>query len=234
MPKYKKIYEDLLMRIRSEEFKKGDILPKEFDLMKEYGVSRDTIRKSLRLLSDEGFIHANKGVGSIVLDCNRFELPISGIKSFKELNSMLGSNIVTKVIRCELSKPDNNIKEKLNLVNGQNVWIVERVRMIYNENIILDLDYFNADIITDLTIDIAKDSIYEYIENKLNLKISYANKEFTCQNVNSKDKKLLDMKGYDLVVNVDSYTYLSDTKIFQFTRSRHRPDKFRFNEFAKR
>lgn len=234
MPKYKVVYEDLLLRIKSEEFKKGETLPKEFDLMKEYGVSRDTIRKSLRLLSDEGYIHANKGVGSIVLDCNRFELPVSGIKSFKELNSMLGNNIITKVVRCELIDPDNNIKEKLNLNDGQKIWLVERIRIINNESIILDLDYFNADIINNLSIDIAQDSIYEYIESKLNLKISYANKEFTCQHVNKRDKELLDMKGYDLVVNVDSYTYLSDTRIFQFTRSRHRPDKFRFNEFAKR
>ena len=234
MPKYRDIYESLLNRIRNGEFKPGQTLPKEFDLMEEYQASRDTVRKSLRLLSDEGYIHANKGVGSIVLDCNRFDFPVSGIKSFKELHGEMGKDIHTKVICCELVDPDTRIKNILKLNNGEKVWMIERVRIINGEKIILDLDFLNASIVPTLTKDIAENSLYEYIENELNLKISYAHKEFTCQNATENDKKLLDLNGYDLVVNVDSSTYLSDTQIFQFTRSRHRPDKFRFTDFAKR
>ena len=85
-----------------------------------------------------------------------------------------------------------------------------------------------------LTKEIAQNSLYEYIEHTLNLKIGYANKEITCQKVTENDRHLLDLKGYDMVVNVDSYTYLADTRVFQFTRSRHRPDKFRFHDFARR
>lgn len=232
--KYKIIYEALLNRIKSGEFKVGETLPKEFSLMEEYSVSRDTIRKSLRLLSDEGYIHANKGVGSIVLDTNRFDFQVGGIISFKELCEKMGKNVNTEVIMCQLIEPDKRISDNLSLNNDDKVWMIERVREINNEKIILDIDFLNASIIPYMDKSIAKNSLYDYIESELKLKISYADKEITCQNVNNNDRKLLDLNGYNLLVNVDSHTYLSDTRLFQFTRSRHRPDKFCFKNFAKR
>ena len=48
------------------------------------------------------------------------------------------------------------------------------------------------------------------------------------------DRKFLDMAPYDMVVVVKSYTYLSSNELFQYTESRHRPDKFRFVDLAKR
>ena len=44
----------------------------------------------------------------------------------------------------------------------------------------------------------------------------------------------LDLKDYDTVAVVKSYTYLEDTNIFQYTESRHRPDRFVFVDFARR
>ena len=78
------------------------------------------------------------------------------------------------------------------------------------------------------------DSIYEYIEEVLGLKIAFAQKEITVESATLEDKKLLDCEGYDMIVVVKSYTYLDDTRLFQYTESRHRPDKFKFVDFARR
>ena len=63
---------------------------------------------------------------------------------------------------------------------------------------------------------------------------AYARKEITCQNINGQDEKFLDLRHHTMVVSVESYTYLDDARVFQYTSSRHRPDKFRFIEFARR
>ena len=42
------------------------------------------------------------------------------------------------------------------------------------------------------------------------------------------------MKHFNMVVNVESFTYLDDARVFQYTSSRHRPDKFVFRDFARR
>ena len=54
-------------------------------MIKIYGVSRETIRKALNLLTTEGYIQKKQGKGSIVLDRNRFDFPIAGLTSYKEL-----------------------------------------------------------------------------------------------------------------------------------------------------
>lgn len=232
--KYEELYLKLLHRIESGEFKAGEVIPKEFDLMDEYACSRDTIRKSLQMLSQNGYIQKTKRRGSVVLDRKRYEFPVSGVVSFKELAGTMKSTIETIVVCCDCVAPDAKMKTAMNLSDTDKVWMIERVRRFDGERIILDLDFLNASIIPGITKEIAENSLYEYIEQTLGLKIGYANKEITCQHVSENDLNLLDLHDFDMVVNVDSYTYLGDTRVFQFTRSRHRPDKFRFHDFARR
>ncbi|MEI0557212.1 trehalose operon repressor [Brachyspira intermedia] len=233
--KYEEIYNSLLDKIRFGYYKKGDILPSEYDLMKEYDASRDTIRKSLQLLSNNGCIQKHKGKGSIVINSNIYNFEFGGIFSFKEVASkMYGKKVETIVHRCECIKPDSLVKSALKLNDDDKVWAIERIRNIDGENIILDIDFINASIIPFIDENILKDSLYEHIEKNLQLKISYAEREISCEKINNNDKKLLDLKDYDMIINVESRTFLSDTRVFQITSARHRPDKFKFRDFARR
>lgn len=233
MSKYEIIYKKILSEIENGIYKPGNMLPGEFELMEIYSASRDTIRKSLSLLSQNGYIQKSKGRGSIVLDINRYEFPVDGVISFKELMKNT-KNVKTEVISIDKIIPDLEIQKQLNLLKDDMVWKVQRIRKIDNESVILDIDYFNSVIVPELTKEIAEESIYEYLEEYLGLKIAYASKEITCQSATDMDKKYIELKGYDMIVNIESHTYLEDTKLFQFTSSRHRPDKFRFKDFARR
>ncbi|WP_143522307.1 UTRA domain-containing protein, partial [Pseudomonas sp. 2822-17] len=77
-------------------------------------------------------------------------------------------------------------------------------------------------------------SIYEYIEGELGLTISFAKKEITVEEPTEEDCELLDLEGFSNIVVVKNFVHLEDASIFQYTESRHRPDKFRFVEFARR
>ena len=84
--KYLNIYNELMNLIEKGEISPGEKLPSENELMDIYNVSRDTVRKALELLENNGYIHKIKGKGSFVLDINKFDFPITGIVSFKELS----------------------------------------------------------------------------------------------------------------------------------------------------
>lgn len=234
MSKYEQIYKDILYRIENEEYKVGETLPGEFELMKIFSSSRDTIRKALLLLVQNGYIQKSKGRGSIVLDVNRYEFPVSGVVTFKELASKMNQKVETEVICLEKIHPDQKMMNIFNISKEEYLWVIERVRKIEGESIILDIDILNAEIIPGITKEIAESSLYDYIENVLHLNIAYANKEITCEKMTGTDGKLLDMKDFNMIVNVESYAYLDDARIFQYTSSRHRPDKFRFIDFARR
>lgn len=232
--KYLMIYNDIVGKIEKGKLGVNSKLPSENELMDIYGVSRDTVRKALNLLESNGYIQKIKGKGSFTLDINRIDFPVSGITSFKELAQRMGKEWKTYVQKIEVITADGYLAEQLKIEEGREVWEVVRVREIDKRKIILDKDYFIKEFIPSLTKEICQDSIYNYLENGLGLQISFAKKEITVQRATEEDKGLLDLKNYDMVVVVKSHTYLDDATLFQYTESRHRPDKFRFVDFARR
>lgn len=208
-------------------------MPSESELMKIYDASRDTVRKALNLLLNDGYIQKNKGKGTVVLGINRIAFPVSGVTSFKELEKTLHGEVKTIVTLFSEEKSDEEIEKALYVKEGL-VYHVKRIREIEGEKIILDEDYLIKDIVNGLSYQDAENSLYEYIEKKLGLKISFARKEITVVKATEKEKQLLDMLDYDLLVCVKSYVYLEDATLFQYTISKHRPDKFRFVDFARK
>jgi len=233
MSKYQLIYQDLLNKIKHNELKANTYLPSENELMKLYNASRDTIRKALNLLAQNNYIVKEKGKGSRIIDLNIINFPVSGVTSFKELKKTIQGNVETIVHIFVEEEVNEQLKKHLYMDKGH-IYHVERIRKIDDEKVILDIDYLNSQIIPGLTIDHARDSIYEYIEKQLGLKISFAKKEITVIKATKEEKELLDLGDYDFLVCVKSYTYLEDASLFEYTISKHRPDKFRFIDFAKR
>ncbi|WP_026475774.1 trehalose operon repressor [Alkaliphilus transvaalensis] len=232
--KYINIYNKIINKIENGMLEPKEKLPSENELMQEYHVSRDTIRKALDLLERNGFILKVKGKGSFVLDINKFEFPVSGLTSFKELAQKINVESETIVKECALINPNDYLMKHLNVSKEDKVWKVIRVRKIGGQKIILDKDYLNMEFVPHLTEEICKDSIYQYIENDLGLRINFAKKEITVQQATEEDQQYLDFDNYNMIVVVKNYIYLDNGSLFQFTESRHRPDKFRFIDFAKR
>ncbi|WP_172368933.1 trehalose operon repressor [Sporosarcina jiandibaonis] len=234
MKKYLAIYHDLVDKTKNNYWGEAEMLPSENSLTLEYDVSRETIRKALDLLAQNGYIQKVRGKGSVILNVNKFDFPVSGIVSFKELATNLKMPTRTIVNELSLIEADEKLQYKLDVEPGETVWKVVRTREISGEKVILDKDYFNKSIVPVLTKKACEDSIYEYLENKLNLKISYARKEITVEEPTNEDRELLDLDGHSNIVIIKSVVYLDDTTLFQYTESRHRPDKFQFVDFARR
>lgn len=234
MNKYLQIYQELSRQIEEGKLRPGETLPSEHALSKSYGVSRETVRKALNLLSEHGYIQKIKGKGSVVLDLSRFEFPVSGLVSFKELAKKMKGTVETVVHELTKVPADRFLAQQLNTEEGDRIWKVVRTRVIDGEAIILDKDFLRANLVPELPVDRCRDSIYEYVEDDLGLAISFAKKEVVAEKPSAEDRRLLSLAGFDTVIVVKNHVYLEDACLFQYTESRHRPDKFRFVDFARR
>ncbi|GAA1385736.1 GntR family transcriptional regulator [Kitasatospora putterlickiae] len=67
-PKYQRIADTLKAAIDAGEYRAGDRLPGENDLMDTYGVARMTARQALGVLRSEGIAEARRGAGVFVRD----------------------------------------------------------------------------------------------------------------------------------------------------------------------
>ena len=234
MNKFFDIYMDLKKKIEHSEFVAGSLLPSEKTLSESYNVSRETTRKALTLLLEDGYIQKKQGKGSIVLDVHRFNFPLSGLTSFKELQESQNIPNETIVIKNKIETIPEFLADALNVKPDQKVISLIRLRKIAGEVIILDKDYLFNDIVEQIPSEAAENSIYEYLENELHLNIAYAKKEFVVEPVTREDRKLMSLRDDTHVVVVKSEVYLEDTRLFQYTESRHRLDRFKFVEFARR
>ncbi|MBA2175092.1 trehalose operon repressor [Halobacillus locisalis] len=228
------IYNDLVRMIQQGKINPGDTLPSEHELTNRYESSRETVRKALNLLAQNGYIQKVRGKGSVVLDHGKFEFPVSGLTSFKELSNQLGQDFQTIVHELSLEIAEEGVREHLQCKRDQKLWKVVRSRQIAGEKIILDKDYIREDLVPALSTSIAEESLYAYIEDELKLDISFAKKEIVVEKVTEEDRRYLDLLDHEQVVVIRSYVYLADATLFQFTESRHRPDKFQFVDFARR
>ncbi|GII25493.1 GntR family transcriptional regulator [Planosporangium mesophilum] len=66
--KYLRIVNAIQSRIEDGTYPVGTKVPSEADLVREFGVSRATVVRSLELLRQQGWLEGQQGVGRIVLD----------------------------------------------------------------------------------------------------------------------------------------------------------------------
>ena len=234
MKKYKQLFKQLERDILIEKYQLGDFLPSEHQLMEIYQVSRDTVRKALALLQEEGLIEKVRGQGSKVVKQEQLDFPVSNLTSYQELVAQHQLQSKTNVISLDKITVDKKLSKTTGFPEYRLVWRIVRQRVVDNIASVLDIDYLDKSLVPDLTREIGEHSIYSYLEETLKLNIAYARKEITLDHVSDQDQILLDIGRDQHVVSIKSQVYLADGRQFQYTESRHKLDKFRFVDFATR
>ncbi|WP_270265151.1 trehalose operon repressor [Lactococcus formosensis] len=235
MKKYEIILRDLEKKIHEGRYPENELLPSENQLTVLYQTSRATVRQALKILEENGIIQRRHGFGSIVIPRERLMFPISGLTSFKELKDSLNFSSTTEILIFEKITVDKELSELSFFEEGTQAFHILRRRNIDEQFVILDRDYILASTAPNMTREKVKSSLYSYLEDQVNLDISYAQKEITIDFANDEDKTYLDLNPKDRhVVSVRSLVYLTNNNAFQYTESRHQVDKFRFTEFSRR
>ena len=235
MKKYEIILRDLEKKIHEGRYPENELLPSENQLTVLYQTSRATVRQALKILEENGIIQRRHGFGSIVIPRERLMFPISCLTSFKELKDSLNFSSTTEILIFEKITVDKELSELSFFEEGTQAFHILRRRNIDEQFVILDRDYILASTAPNMTREKVKSSLYSYLEDQVNLDISYAQKEITIDFANDEDKTYLDLNPKDRhVVSVRSHVYLTNNNVFQYTESRHQVDKFRFTEFSRR
>lgn len=235
MSKYRIVYDDIKNKIISGNLQPNQELVSENELMKEYGFSKDTIRKALSLLEIDGYIQKMRGRNSIVLGHGRTKNNyVSEIRTSSELNIGEQHNIQTNLNSLYIVQGEPILMEVFGVDDTVDFYRVSRTREIDGERLEFELSYFDRRIVSYLNKKIAEESIYNYLEHELNLKITHSRREISFRYATDEEKANLDLKDYDMVAVVTSWTYLSNGQLFQYGSISYRPDKFTFVTMAKR
>ncbi|HEM4051004.1 TPA: UTRA domain-containing protein [Streptococcus suis] len=235
MSKYKKVYADIKEKIEQNIWQANQEMPTENELMEIYSYSKDTIRKALSLLEMDGYIQKRQGRNSIILDHNLVRKPfVSELKTVSELNRSAHHQVQTELTNLYIVQGQPEVMKELEVDEKTDLYRVSRVRTIDGERLEYEISYFDRRIVPYLSKEIAESSIYQYLENDLDLEISHSRREISFRFATEEEKSLLDLADYDMVVAVTSTTYLADGRPFQYGNITYRPDKVTFVSMAKR
>ena len=232
--KFDSIYHDLKEKIENQEYLFQELLPSENTLVSIYNCSRNTIRRAISFLAEEGYVQSihGKGVYVIYKPVEQANFSIGGIESFKESAIRNHRQYHTKVIQFTEITADERIAKKTGFIEGAELYFIQRVRYLDGKALILDINLFLKEVVPGLTKEIAENSIYEYIENVLGMSIITSKRRITVERVTQIDEKYLELNDYNCLAVISSQTYNANGLMFEYTQSRHRPDYFCFQDTA--
>lgn len=235
MSKYREVYNDIKEKINNGQLQTGTFLESESDLANKYSYSKDTIRKALSMLELDGYIQKIKGKNSLILENGRMKNSLlTEIRTSQELDSRKAYDTKTHLISLYIVQGQEDLMNIFNVKEDKDFYKVVRNRSINGENLEYDVLYFDRKIVPFLNKNIVEKSIYKYLENELNLKISHSRREIKFRYATEDERENMDLGEYNMVIVIESHTYLSNGYLFQYGTTTYRPDKFTFTTIAKR
>lgn len=236
--KYEWIYRDLKNKIEADQYRYQELLPPENALIQIYDCSRNTVRRAVSRLVTDGYVQTmqGKGVRNIYRPIEQTAFTIGEIESFRESALRNGQRARTEVLLFSEITIDAALSARTGFPAGVQAYYLQRLHYLDEKPLILNHNYFLKESIPGLTLEIAQDSIYHYLENTLHMTIVNSKRMMTVEKITEIDEKYmaLDVEEYNCVAVITSYTYNSEGVMFEYTQSRHRPDYFRFQDNAVR
>lgn len=220
MSKYQTIIDSIHEKIFSGEYKVGMQLPSQEELANEYQTSRMTIQKALNILRREDVVFTEKGVGTFV------KSKVLGQTNAKEYIGLTNrfknkQKVTSQVISFQLRPAVEEEIEKLELKEDDFVYDIIRARFVNDEPYSMEYTIMPRKLIPEITEDILHHSIYQYIQNDLNLRIGTATRRIRADKSDQYDQRYMGIDKHDPVLEVEQVICLSDGRPFEFSQVRY-------------
>ncbi len=136
-PLYMTIVSDLKKLIFTGELNPGDMLRSENELAQQYGTSRVTVRKSLQMLENEGFIYPWQGKGYFVAK------PEHDVFTIHFSDEERGFDVAFKGIKVIM--PTKELCDAMGIAPNQKLIELRRVIRKFGYPVALDMKYIPYD-----------------------------------------------------------------------------------------
>lgn len=233
MPKvrFEGIYRDLRGKIEDGRYPYQSFLPSEHELAGLYSCSRNTVRRSLGRLACEGYVLPlhGKGVRVIWRSLPHDDIgSLDRLQPFREYAAENHKEPGTSLELFERVACDRRLAELTGFTEGAAVFRVKRIHTLDGVPCQIVMTCLLASAVPGLTPDIARDSLYSYIERGLGLRILTSKRQITVELASDDDRRHLRLDPYNCVAVVESEVFNSEGLMFGLTQIRTHPDSFRY------
>ncbi|HET7649179.1 MAG TPA: GntR family transcriptional regulator [Gammaproteobacteria bacterium] len=229
LPRYQRVYDDLASRIANGEWKPGEAIATELELVDTYGVAVGTVRKAIDALVSEGVLERFQGRGTFI---KRASFDTSLFRFFR-LENALGERRVpeSRILRQEILEAPSAVSAALKLKPGRKVIRISRLRLFDNkpllaEEIWLPLHKFKR--LMTLDLNQAGNLLYPAYEAYCGQIVAWAEETLTAEPVSAMHARLLRIKAGEPVMVIERLACGYDHGPLEWRRSRGPASHFRY------
>lgn len=230
---YLQVIDHLKNDIENGVYKEREKLPSEFDLAKELGVSRATLREALRILEEENVITRRHGVGTFV---NARPLFSSGIEQLNSVTNMIrqaGMEPGTIFLSTTTQGPTEEDIRRLSCQKENEIAVIERVRTANGEPVVYCIDKIPAELFP-WNFSNSDGSIFDTLETYSKKRISYAITSIEPIGYHDKISPILDCDPETALLVLKQLHYDEEDQPILYSVNYFKADKFSFHVLRKR
>jgi GntR family transcriptional regulator len=233
IPLYYQLENVLREKISSGTFQAGDRLPTEIELIKQFGVSRITVRQALQALDEDGLIERQQGRGTFVSNRksrkSRFTGTIHLTGSLDELIAM-GMDTPVKVLEMNLVEADQHEAELLQLPVGTRIYRLKRLRLNDGKPFGLIFNYLPEAIGAKLTMEeLSSGALLHTMETKLGLNLDNAMQEIHAELADPYVAKLLNIRVGTALLSIERTVYTDKNRPVEYVHTLYRSDLYGYS-----
>lgn len=224
-----KVLEEILLedinnkKIQNDEGK----LPSEPELIEYYNVTRYTLRSAFKSLVEQGILYQVHGKGTYIRDKKRNDsIILDKTTGLTDEAKRLGKTLTTVYANLETIKAKDAIylPEESDISNDEELFFVERLRYLDEEPFVLEYSYYRKKFIPYLNQEIIENSIYDYINQALNIHLGFADKFISCKTCNQEQAEALKLNEGNAMLVLKDEAYLNSGEVFNFSELYYHPD----------
>lgn len=165
-----------------------DKIPPEHELMEQYAVSRATVRRAIRTLTDEGVLESRQGLGTFVAT-RPIEEWLGNLGTFFDIIGEMGLEPNIKVLQQGIVEaPQDAVK----IFGGARLYETVRLRLANDTPVVLETQYYPLEIGERLSrFDLNNVSTYDVLETELGVSLWEARQTIGAIIPSAAEKKLL-------------------------------------------
>lgn len=232
-PRYVQIANRIAESIRSGILGVGDQLPTERQLAVELGVSRMTVRQALGVLTEQGLIKSQHGIGNFVTR-PMLEQPVDILVGFSDNMLKKGIQPSAQLLDLKSTGADQLLASELQVPLGDPVIAVRRLRLADNMPAALEYSYFPQRYLPGLEQhDLEHRSIYAILAEEYGITLAGAVQTLEPVVALAYQAKLLQIPQGAPMMLVTRTSSDERQRIVEFAKDFYRGDCFRFISHSK-
>ncbi|MBN1922042.1 MAG: GntR family transcriptional regulator [Anaerolineae bacterium] len=228
---HQQLYLILRESIKSGALAPGQKLPSERRLAAEHGVSRTTVQRALRWLSNEGSIYSRPGSGYYVASPS--DDPQLRLYDFPEQMDATGLPFATRVLQRRVISADFMVAWNLNLLEGEQVILIQNLQSVYDVPTCIETLYLPFTLFPDLlTLDF--EYVYTTLEEHYGLRLSQGTQTVRALLASPEECELLQASPPLAVLAIRRRTLDSHQKLVMYSENVFMGERYRLHMTLRR